>query len=54
MGKYPMTMYTFNKIESPDRLAFYEMPECVVTELVSEGLLCQSGDNEDYDIINPW
>ncbi|MCR5547153.1 MAG: hypothetical protein K6F25_00180 [Bacteroidales bacterium] len=47
-------MYTFNTIESPDRLEFYEMPECVVTVLVSEGILCQSGDNEDYDIIYPW
>ena len=54
MEKYPVTMYTFNKIESPDCLELYETPECAVTGLVSEGILCQSGNTEDYDPINPW
>lgn len=32
----------------------YEAPECAVAEVFSEGVLCQSGDTEDYDIYNPW
>jgi len=54
MLKYYITMFSTNKQESPWRLMFYETPDCVVSEVISEGLLCQSGDTEDYDVINPW
>lgn len=34
--------------------AFYTAPECSIVSGNYDSVLCQSGNTEDYNIIDPW